>query len=229
MSVDKRILVLMQRVAVACELNGRDLQDMRVLLATKDQPAEVVRQAVKAGLHLCGENKVQDLVKKAKEMANDDVVWHYIGHLQTNKVKDCLSVATCIQSVDRIPLVEELGRHCQNLNQHIDEMVEVNTSGEESKFGCKPTEVDSILESIQSKSRIHIRGFMTIGALSTDEATVRKCFNMLRTIRDSAITRGMIPSTAFELSMGMSHDLDWAIAEGSTMIRVGSAVFGNRT
>ncbi|MBI2793922.1 MAG: YggS family pyridoxal phosphate-dependent enzyme [Ignavibacteria bacterium] len=142
---------------------------------------------------------------------------------------DPLSVATCIQSVDRIPLAEEIAKHCLSLNQHIDVMVEVNTSGEESKFGCKPEEVDAILESVQAKTRLHVRGFMTIGALSTDEATVRKCFSTLRSIRDSAIQRGMIPSTAFELSMGMSHDLDWAIAEGSTMIRVGSAIFGSRS
>lgn len=218
----------MQRIAVSCELTGRELQDMRVLLATKDQSAEAVRQAVRAGLHLCGENKVQDLVKKAREMAADDVVWHFIGHLQTNKVKDCLDVATCIQSVDRIPLVEELEKQCVNLNRHVDVMLEVNTSGEASKFGCKPEEVDAIIESIQSRPRIHIRGFMTIGALSSDEATVRKCFGLLRSIRDSAIQRGLIPETAFELSMGMSHDLEWAIAEGSTMIRVGSAIFGDR-
>ena len=219
----------MQRLAVACEQNGRDRHDMRVLLATKDQSAELIREAVQAGLHLCGENKVQELVKKSEAMKGDDVVWHFIGHLQTNKVKECISIATCVQSVDRNALVDELEKQCIALNKHLDIMVEVNTSGETSKEGCSPTEVDPLLEYIASKPRLHMRGFMTIGANTNVEATVRKCFATLRTIRDSAIQRELIPAHAIELSMGMTSDLEWAIAEGSTMIRVGSGIFGSRS
>jgi len=228
MTIDKNILILMQRLAVACELNGRDRSEMRVLLATKDQPAERVREAINAGLHLCGENKVQELQKKAESMKDDDVVWHFIGHLQTNKVKDCLETAVCVQSVDRVSLIDELEKQCIALNRHLDIMIEVNTSGETSKFGCAPNEVDGLLEHLASKPRLHVRGFMTIGANTTVETKVRECFALLRTIRDGAMHRELIPQSAIELSMGMSSDLEWAVAEGSTMIRVGSAIFGSR-
>ncbi len=228
MSIQTNIRILMQRLHVACEQNGRELGDMRVLLATKDQTPAEIREAVQAGLHLCGENKVQELILKAQQLKDVDVVWHFIGALQTNKVKDCVKVVTCVQSVDRVSLVDELDKACVNINRHLDIMVEVNTSGEATKHGCAPDQVEPLLEHISKTKRLHVRGFMTVGALSTDEATVRKGFALLRTIRDTAIERGLAPTSAFELSMGMSTDLEWAVAEGSTMIRVGSAIFGGR-
>lgn len=218
----------MQRLHVACEQHGRDLSDMRVLLATKDQTPERIREAVKAGLHLCGENKVQELTAKASALAADDVVWHFIGALQTNKVKECVEVATCVQSVDRIALVDELEKACQKINRHLDIMIEVNTSGEASKHGAKPSEVVALLEHIKTTKRLQVRGFMTVGALSPVESVVRKGYAQLREIRDHAIAQKLVPASAFELSMGMSTDLEWAVAEGSTLIRVGTAVFGSR-
>lgn len=217
----------MQRLHVACEQNGRDLADMRVLLATKGQTPETIREAVHAGLHLCGENKVQELVPKAAALADVDIVWHFIGSLQTNKAEDCVKVASCIQSVDRISLADELEKVCQKLQRHLDIMIEVNTSAEDTKHGAAPTEVDALLEHIKGLKRLHVRGFMTMGALSGTERRVRQGFASLREIRDKAIAQSLVPASAFELSMGMSTDLEWAVAEGSTMIRVGSAVFGN--
>lgn len=218
----------MQRLSVACELNHRELGDMRVLLATKDQSPDEIRTAINAGLHLCGENKVQELVPKAEALQDADVVWHFIGGLQTNKVKECISVVTCVQSVDRIALVDELDKQCQAINRHLDIMVEVNTSGEASKHGVEPSQVSALLEHIASKNRLHVRGFMTVGAMSTNEHVVRKGFAQLRSIRDKALDDGLVPASAMELSMGMSSDLEWAVAEGSTLIRVGSAIFGDR-
>lgn len=218
----------MQRLLVACELNHRELGEMRVLLATKDQTPETIRTAVNAGLHLCGENKVQELLPKVAALKDVDVVWHFIGGLQTNKVKDCIGVVACVQSVDRVALVDELEKQCQAVNRHLDIMVEVNTSGEPSKHGVDPLEVVGLLEHINKTKRLHVRGFMTVGATSTVETVVRKGFAQLRTIRDSAIEQGMVPASAMELSMGMSSDLEWAVAEGSTLIRVGSAIFGER-
>lgn len=228
MNIAKNIQILLQRMNVACEQNGRPLSDMRVCLATKDQTPERIAEAIKAGVHLCGENKVQELVPKVAALKDVEVVWHFIGHLQTNKVKDCISLIQCVQSVDRPSLVEELQKQCAAVNRHLDIYIEVNTSGEESKSGCKPDEVDALLELVGKQSRLHVRGFMTMGALSGSEKIVRRGFAQLREIRDSALDRGLVPSAAFELSMGMSGDLEWAIAEGSTMIRVGSAVFGDR-
>jgi pyridoxal phosphate enzyme (YggS family) len=155
-------------------------------------------------------------------------VWHFIGHLQSNKVKDCISAVQCVQSVDRPSLVEELQKQCVAVNRHLDIYVEVNTSGEASKTGCDPKDVDALLTLIGKQSRLHVRGFMTMGANTPNEKIVRAGFAQLRQIRDNAIERGLAPANAFELSMGMSNDLEWAIAEGSTMLRVGSAVFGDR-
>lgn len=229
MTIQKQIQILLQRLNVACEQNGRELGDMRVCLATKEQTPETIREAIHAGLHLCGENKAQELVPKAKALAQEEVVWHFIGHLQTNKVKDIIEIVDTVQSVDRVALVEELQKQAARVNRHINVYVEVNTSGEESKHGCTPDEVNTILEAIAQSTRVHVRGFMTMGALSSDEATVRRGFALLRSIRDRAIKEGRVPASAIELSMGMSNDMEWAIAEGSTMIRVGSAIFGSRS
>ena len=229
MSIKKNTQILLQRLNVACEQNGRDLSDMRVLLATKDQPPEAIRAAVEAGLHLMGENKVQEMVPKAKTLEGVEIVWHFIGQLQTNKVKDCIDIVDTVQSVDRESLIEELQKQCTRVNRHLNVYLEVNTSGEESKHGCQPTEVNKLLALINESSRLHIRGFMTMGANTPNEKIVRQGFALLRNIRDTAIADGRIPETAFELSMGMSNDLEWAVAEGSTMIRVGSAIFGDRS
>ncbi len=228
MTIEKNIQILLQRLNVACEQNGRDLGDMRVCLATKEQEPDTIRRAIRAGLHLCGENKAQELVPKAKALADEEVVWHFIGHLQSNKVKDIIEVVDTVQSVDRISLVEELQKQAARVNRHINCYVEVNTSGEESKTGCAPSDVNAILEAINGCTRVHVKGFMTMGALSNNESVVRKGFAMLREIRDLAIDNGRVPASAIELSMGMSGDLEWAIAEGSTMVRVGSAIFGGR-
>lgn len=228
MSISKNIQILLQRMNVACNQNGRELGDMRVCLASKGQSPEVIKEAVANGLHLFGENKVQELMPKVEVLKDVEVVWHFIGHLQSNKVKDCITAVQCVQSVDRPSLVEELQKQCVAVNRHLDIYVEVNTSGESSKTGCAPQDVDALLELINKQSRLHVRGFMTMGANSPSEKIVRAGFAQLRQIRDSAIERGLAPSNAFELSMGMSNDLEWAIAEGSTMLRIGTAVFGDR-
>lgn len=228
MTLQKNIQILLQRINVACEQNGRELGDMRVCVATKDQSPETIREAIRAGLHLCGENKAQELVPKAKALAQEEVVWHFIGHLQTNKVKDIINIVDTVQSVDRISLVEELQKQAAKVNRHINVYVEVNTSGEASKQGCAPEDVNALLDAIKATNRVHLRGFMTMGALSENESVVRRGFALLRQIRDRAISEGRAPESAFELSMGMSNDLEWAIAEGSTMVRPGSAIFGAR-
>lgn len=228
MSISKNIQILLQRMNVACNQNGRELGDMRVCVASKGQSPELIKEAVASGLHLFGENKVQELMPKVDALKDVEVVWHFIGHLQSNKVKDCISAVQCVQSVDRPSLVEELQKQCVAVNRHLDIYVEVNTSGEASKTGCDPKDVDALLTLIGKQSRLHVRGFMTMGANTPNEKIVRAGFAQLRQIRDNAIERGLAPANAFELSMGMSNDLEWAIAEGSTMLRVGSAVFGDR-
>ncbi|MFN4985068.1 MAG: YggS family pyridoxal phosphate-dependent enzyme, partial [Ignavibacteria bacterium] len=181
--------------------------------------------AVALGEYLFGENRVQELVPKHDELTELPITWHFIGHLQTNKVKDVIGRATCVQSVDRTSLVEALHQECIKKQTSIDVMIEVNTSFEESKHGLHPNDVPAFVDLIAPYATLRVVGFMTIGANVEDEATVRNGFAMLREIRDKHLS---ILPLANSLSMGMSHDLEWAIAEGSTLVRVGSAVFGNR-
>lgn len=214
-----------ERIDLACSLHHRLPQSVRLMLATKTQTSDTLRQAVACGEHFFGENRVQELVAKHDELSAQPIMWHFIGHLQTNKVKDVIGRAACVQSVDRQSLVEAIHHECTKKQTSIDVMIEVNTSFEESKHGLHPDNVPAFVELISAYSTMCVRGFMTIGANVDDEATVRKGFAMLRELRDTSLS--MLPQ-ATELSMGMSHDLKWAIAEGSTIVRVGSAVFGQR-
>lgn len=229
MSIASNIHHVRERIRLACAQAGRDPHHVRLVLATKTVDPERLREAYEAGEHLFGENRAQEALVKYDALLDLDIEWHFIGHLQSNKVRDVLRFATCIQSVDRPSLVDAIDDECEKRGEGIDVLIEVNASGEESKHGCAIDEVDALLEHVRRATWLNVRGFMTIGALSDDERVVRACFARLRAIRDNAIARDLVPADALELSMGMSGDLDLAIAEGSTMVRVGSAIFGART
>ncbi|MBM4179369.1 MAG: YggS family pyridoxal phosphate-dependent enzyme [Ignavibacteria bacterium] len=225
LNIKQNLILIHDRIVAACTACDRSADSVQLMLATKTQSADTLRQAVACGEHLFGENRVQELVPKHDELVELPITWHFIGHLQTNKVKDVVGRASCIQSVDRISLVEAIHHECTKKQTIVDVMIEVNTSFEESKHGLHPNDVPSFLDLIASYATLRVRGFMTIGANVDDEATVRKGFSILRDLREKSLH--VLPE-ATELSMGMSHDLEWAIAEGATIVRVGSAVFGQR-
>lgn len=212
----------------ACLLAGRPEDSVRLLLATKTVEPERIRMAVEAGETLIGENKVQEYQQKADALADLNCERHFIGHLQTNKVKDILKYVTCIQSVDRITLAEKLQSQLESLDRELDIYMQINTSGEQSKSGAAPEEALRLMEQLAALPRLKVKGLMTIGLFSDDEVLVRKSYALLRTFRDKGLEQGLLPGGPLELSMGMSGDLNWAIQEGSTMVRVGSAVFGKR-
>ncbi len=214
-----------EQIRAAAEAAGRDPREVRLMLATKTQTPETLREVLAAGEHLFGENRVQELVPKVDALTDAEIMWHFIGHLQTNKVRDVVGRVSCIQSVDRMSLADEVQSVCVKRGTTVDVMIEVNTSGEASKHGVAPADVWSLIEHVQTCTALRITGFMTIGALSDDESTVRSCFAALREIRNAYDVKH---GSRTELSMGMSGDLAWAIAEGSTIVRVGTAVFGAR-
>lgn len=216
------------RIRNACAAAERAEDAVRLLLATKLQPPALLREAVAEGARLFGENRVQEALPKVEALRDVDVAWHFIGHLQSNKVRDVLQFASCIESVDRMSLAMALDKELQRQGRPIDVYIEVNTSGEATKHGIHPDEVYSLMSSLKGLDTLRVRGLMTIGALSEDEGIVRGCFSKLRGIRDRGVAEGLLPNDSAELSMGMSSDLEWAIAEGSTIVRVGSAVFGER-
>lgn len=213
------------RIDAAADRAGRAPSDVRLLPVSKTVPQERLRLAVAAGCRELGENKVQEAKRKSEEMADLDVAWAVIGHLQTNKVKDVAAFAAEFQALDSVRLAEALDRRLQLEGRSIDVYVQVNTSAEESKFGLAPEEVPGFLQQLPSFTALRVRGFMTLAEFSSDDARVRECFRLLRGIRDRA--RESDPGLT-ELSMGMSGDYEIAIEEGSTCVRVGQAIFGSR-
>lgn len=220
---------ILQRIEIACERSGRNPNEVKLLLATKTVPVERIKTAFEAGQTLIGENKIQEIKEKYEGLKDSPHETHFIGHLQTNKIKEILKYGvTCIQSVDRLRLAEKLNQRLIFEKKEIDVLIQVNTSFEESKFGVAPENAVELIEQVSRMERIRIKGLMTIGLFSAETEKVRRCFRLLRDLQQQVI--GMnIPNVAMpELSMGMSGDLETAIEEGATIIRVGTAIFGKR-
>jgi len=224
-----RLAAVRARIAKACHDAGRDPSEVRLLLASKMVSATVARAAVAAGATLLGENRVQELVAKGPELVGLGAEVHLIGHLQGNKVRDAVRWAGCVESVDSEGLGERLEARCAAAGRTLDVMVQVNVSGEGSKSGVTPEQALALAVHLAGLPHLHLRGFMTIGANVPDDVVVRAGYARLRAVRDEVLGTG-VPGTsdALELSMGMSGDLELAIVEGATIVRVGSAVFGER-
>lgn len=220
------------RIHVAEASCGRAGAGVRLLVATKTWNADAVRAVVAAGATLVGESRMQELAEKADALTASRAQVHVIGQLQRNKAAVAVEHATCVQTVDSLRLAERLSRLAAEREKELDVMIQVNVSGEESKAGVDPSEALSTAAAVQALPWLTVTGFMTIGLNSPDEAAVRAGYRQLREIRDTALIeseRGRYDlRDAWELSMGMSNDLEWAIAEGATMVRVGTAVMGAR-
>lgn len=225
----ERLRTLRDGVDTAAEAAGRAAADVRILLATKTIAPPVIRAALQAGFDLIGENRVQEVVAKADELADLPHRTHLIGHLQSNKVNAVLDHVDCVQTVDSAGLAARLDRRCATLDRTLDVMIQVNVSGEDTKSGVAPAEVDDLVGAVVALERLRLVGFMTIGLRSDDRTAVRAGYADLAAIGDR-VRRSGLPGTdqAHELSMGMSGDWADAVTEGATMIRVGSAVFGDR-
>ncbi|HUX70689.1 MAG TPA: YggS family pyridoxal phosphate-dependent enzyme [Cellulomonadaceae bacterium] len=224
-----RLAAVRVRVAESARAAGRDPGSVRVLLATKTQPLDLVRAAILAGGTLIGENRVQELVDKGPGLTDLSCDVHLIGHLQSNKVNQVLPWATCVQTVDSVDLARRLAARATDAGRVLDVMVQVNVSGEASKFGVPPESSRDLVARIAALPGLHLCGFMTVGARSPDAHVIRSGYARLRDIRDATVGSATAGTAdAVELSMGMSEDLELAIAEGSTMVRVGTAVFGAR-
>ncbi|QKT08391.1 YggS family pyridoxal phosphate-dependent enzyme [Gordonia sp. X0973] len=216
------------RIDEAARAAGRDPAEVRLLPVSKTVEADRLRNAVEAGCDWFGENKVQEAKRKHADLDDTGVKWAVIGHLQTNKAKDVAAIADEFQALDSLRLAEALDRRLQLLGRGLDVYVQVNTSGEESKFGLAPDDLPEFLRAVTAFETLRVRGLMTLAALSADEKRVRGCFALLRELRDRAREDDPALIGPGELSMGMSGDYALAIAEGSTCVRVGQAIFGAR-
>jgi len=214
-----------------CSQIGRNPNEVTVLSVTKTHPPELIVRAMEAGIVKFGENYAQEMREKGSlELTFDGLTpeWHFIGHLQTNKVKYIAPFVEMIHSVDSVKLAKEISKQAEKNNRNINCLLQVNTSGEHSKSGCSPEEIFKLCESVQDISNISVLGLMTIGSFSDNELVVRKEFNLLREIREDLKAR--YPENDWKhLSMGMSGDYLLAVEDGATIVRIGTTIFGIRT
>ncbi len=214
-------------IAAACTRCGRDPAGVRLVAVSKTHPADAVRAAQAAGQRLFGENYVQEFLAKADGVA-PPVEWHFLGHLQSNKVKSLAGRVTLIHSLDRLSLAEEIDRQWGKLGRTAEVLVEVNLGGEASKGGVDAAGLEPLLRQVAALPHLGVRGLMLLPPYLDDPEAVRPFFRRLRELA-GAIDRLQLPGvTMHELSMGMSHDFHVAIEEGATLVRVGTAIFGER-
>lgn len=225
-TIQTNIAKILEKIENACKNANRNSDEVKLLLATKTVSAENIKIAFANHQTLIGENKIQEIKEKYESLKPFAHQKHFIGHLQTNKVKELIRYdVDCLQSLDRLKLAEKLQNRLEYEDRTMDAFLQFNTSFEESKFGMHPDHAVKFAMEIQQFDRIHIKGLMTIGLFSAEHEKVRRCFKLLKNIQTQLLDKGM---SANELSMGMSGDLEIAIEEGATMVRVGTAVFGKR-
>jgi PLP dependent protein len=220
-----RLQAIRDRIQTAAERCGRDPATVELLAVSKTHPVEVIREAVEAGQLLFGENKVQEILAKAPQLPAE-LHWHLIGHLQSNKVRKVLPLVKAIHSIDSLDLARDVNRIATELGLTAKVYLEVNLAEESTKHGFKVEEVRANLEALHGLDRLNIQGLMCIPPFEADPELSRPYFTRLRELRDALEKSGGKPLPL--LSMGMSHDFEIAIAEGATIVRVGSALFGER-
>lgn len=223
-----RIARIRERMARAAVSAGRPEHAVRFVAVTKTVPVERILEAVALGLTLFGENRVQDALAKMDGVPAG-VEWHLIGHLQANKVKKILGRFGLIHSVDSLAVAREIGRHAALAGGIQEVLVQVNVSREPSKYGFAVEQVSRAVEDIAALPGIRVKGLMTIPRPVRDPEEARPSYRLLSELREEIRRRGMAGGTFTELSMGMSDDFDVAIQEGATLVRIGRAIFGERT
>lgn len=225
--IASNVAALNQRIAQACQRAGRDASEVRLLPVSKNHPASAIAAARDAGITRFGENRVQELVAKSAELP--DVEFALVGPLQSNKIKHVAERAVEFQALETLKVAAGLDRRLQGLGRSIDVLVEVNTSGEDSKFGLPHDQVPAFARELAAFDSLNVRGLMTIAAPGPDMTRVAACFDLLRDLRDQLRDDHVAGSEWPELSMGMSGDFELAIEHGATCVRIGTAVFGERT
>ena len=216
---------IQERIAAAAARSSRAAESVTLLAVTKSQPPEVVEAAARLGLALFGENKVQEAKGKIP-LCPGRLRWHMIGHLQSNKCRDAVELFEMIQSVDSLHLAEEINKRAEQASKTLPILLEVNIVGEASKFGYKPEQLLAELERLNALPRLELHGLMTIPPWSPLPETVRPVFRKLRELKEQCEQKLGAPLP--QLSMGMSGDFEVAIEEGATMVRIGTALFGER-
>lgn len=221
--------IILENVQKAALSSGRKVEDIKVIAVSKTHPLDYIYKAIDAGIKVFGENYAQEFRDKLETFDTTKFQhpeWHFIGHLQSNKVKYLAKNVTAIHSVDKTKLAKEINKRAKENERNISVMLQVNTSGEDSKFGCDPEKIVELCSEVIKFENIKVEGLMTIGTFTDDEIQQRKEFSLLRDLKDK-INKELDLSLK-HLSMGMTNDYPVAIDEGATMVRIGTAYFGQR-
>ncbi len=223
----ERLEKVLERIERACVRAGRDPKEVKLLGASKTVPPERIRTFYECGLKTFGENRVQEFLKKLDKLSDLSIDWHFIGRLQTNKVKYLMGKVSLIHSLDRESLADEIDKRAGKAGKVQDVLIEVNVGGEESKGGVEPEKLRNLFEYALSKENLRVIGLMTIPPYLEDPEEVRPFFAKLRYLKDSLEREFGLELP--HLSMGMSHDFEVAVEEGATIVRVGTLLFGERS
>ena len=231
MSIVENVADVSRRISAAARGAGRHPDQITLMAVSKTFPAESIREAYAAGLRIFGENRVQEFSGKAAALADlTDAEWHMIGHLQTNKTTAAAEVFTAVDSLDSLRLAEKLNASAEKLGRKLDVLIEINVGGETAKSGLVPDsgDLEALMIAAPRLEHLEFRGLMTIPPFTEDAREARPYFRRLRAVRDQIAARRLPAVRMDVLSMGMSHDFEIAIEEGSTCVRVGTAIFGRR-
>ena len=221
-TIAENIAKVGERIRAAAQASGRDLDHIGLLAVSKTKPAAAVREAYAAGIRDFGENYLQEALEKQAELSELPLIWHFIGPIQSNKTKPIAEHFAWVHSVDRLKIAQRLSEQRPTDLPPLNICLQVNVSAEDSKSGCAPTELVALAQAVSQLPNLRLRGLMAIPEPTDDVAAQRAAFARLRELRDG------LPLPLDTLSMGMSHDLDAAIAEGATWVRIGTALFGAR-
>ncbi len=224
-----RLTAVRGRIAAAANACGRDPDEVKLIAISKTHPASVIRTLIELGASDLGENRVQEAEEKIAEIGRGEVRWHLVGHLQANKAKRAVNVFEVIHSLDSLDLAQRLDRLCADEGREkLPVLIQVDLGHEETKSGIDESELTHMVEGLQSLTHLQLIGLMTLPPFFEDTEQSRPFFRRLRELRDELESRGAFGSRRGELSMGMTHDFEVAIQEGATMVRIGTAIFGER-
>jgi len=223
--VKENIKKLKERIEEVCRRIGRESKEIEIVAVSKGFGEDKIREAIEAGIKKIGENRVQEALPKI-EVLGRVVDWHMVGHVQSNKVKKVVKYFDFIQSLDSIKLAGLIQKEAKKINKKVPVLVEVNTSGEETKYGVSPSFSFSLVEKVLECENLKFMGLMTVGPLTQDKEKIRKSFRLLRKLKEEMEDKFRI--SIFYLSMGMTDDFEIAIEEGSNMLRIGRGIFGER-
>ena len=226
--IKERLEQIKERIRKAAEKSGRNPKDIRLVAVSKTMSADKVRAAIEAGADILGENYIQEAGEKIGQLSGYPASWHFIGHLQRNKAKYAVRLFDLIHSVDSLKLARELDKQAAKIGKVQDILVQINIGEEASKSGAHSEEAESLIRDIGLLENLSVKGLMSIPPFYNEPEKVRPCFSRLRELRD-ATERAALPNISMhELSMGMTGDFETAIGEGATLVRIGTAIFGER-